>query len=337
MKYHELLSRYIEESKLSLGELVLRLKNHDIEITKSYISKLKNGNKPPASEDITRALAEAAGGDPDALVMAAYIDKAPTEVREALREAERYRFVFNLIRKLIEFIEYYYAHQEVQEDLLKEIQGIGFELRETYHHSYPFDKLEDDPEFALQLIGSLRSQFFPQTPSVTMGTETINFTRYINEKGTARRRFPRPEDDKEASRNDGKDFDRDIDVTQRMLNATTDLLKETDDYIDFLEHVDVDVEFVEDILKDVIYIKRYMSKLHKNIDGLQATLKEVTRSKEPASSVNKVRTRTFGVVSEESGEYLSQAAYNGKPKQLTDQERQEFEAKRRLFEEFNGK
>lgn len=335
VKYHELLSRYIDESKLSLGDLVLRLKNLDIEITKSYISKLKNGNKPPASEDITRALAEVTGGDPDALVMAAYMDKAPVEVKDALREAERYRFVFKLIRKLMEFIEFYYEHQKVQETLMKEIQALGQELQELYKRDYSFDKLNADPGYALQLIGQLRSHFFPQTPSITIGNETIDFAAYLNENGIAKQRFPRPVDHNGTSRMEK--MDPGTQVTQRMLDATTTLLKEADDYIEFLENTDVDVEFVEDILKDVLYLKRYMNKLHKTIDGLPSVLKEVQRAKESAASMKEFRNRTVGVVSEEAGEYLSQAAFNGKPKSITDEEKQKFEAKRRLFEEFNGK
>ncbi|WP_438494981.1 hypothetical protein [Paenibacillus sp. IHBB 3054] len=86
MKYHELLTKYIDESGLSLGEIVIRAKHIGVEITKSYISKLKNGNKPPASEDITRALAKVTKGDAEALLMARYVDKAPSEIRPILKK-----------------------------------------------------------------------------------------------------------------------------------------------------------------------------------------------------------------------------------------------------------
>lgn len=87
MKYHELLNKYIEESGLSLGEIVIRAKHIGVEITKSYISKLKNGIKPPASEEITRALAKVTKGDEEALIMARYVDKAPSEIRPMLKNA----------------------------------------------------------------------------------------------------------------------------------------------------------------------------------------------------------------------------------------------------------
>lgn len=89
MKYHELLSKYIKESKLSLGEIVLRANKQNLRITKSYISKLKNGHKPPASEEVTRALAEVIGGDPEALVIAGYVDKAPPEIKQLLKQVEQ--------------------------------------------------------------------------------------------------------------------------------------------------------------------------------------------------------------------------------------------------------
>lgn len=82
LKYHDLLSFYIENSGLSLGEISLRLKNKKIEISKSYISKLKNGSKPPASEELNRALAEITGGDPEQLIIAGYLEKAPAGVKE---------------------------------------------------------------------------------------------------------------------------------------------------------------------------------------------------------------------------------------------------------------
>lgn len=84
MRYNELLSQYIDNSSLSLGEISLRLAKKNIDISRSYISKLKNGVKPPASEEISRALAEITGGDPEQLIMAGYIEKAPEEIQELL-------------------------------------------------------------------------------------------------------------------------------------------------------------------------------------------------------------------------------------------------------------
>lgn len=88
MDYADLLSKYIEESKLSLGELSLRLKNKGISADRSYISKLKNGAKPPASEEINKALAEVTGGDMEELITAAYLEKAPENIKKLLEYAK---------------------------------------------------------------------------------------------------------------------------------------------------------------------------------------------------------------------------------------------------------
>lgn len=84
MKYAELLSSYINKSGLSLGEISLRLKSRGISADRSYISKLRNGVKPPASEELNVALAKVLGQGSDDLIIAAYIEKAPPLVKNIL-------------------------------------------------------------------------------------------------------------------------------------------------------------------------------------------------------------------------------------------------------------
>ncbi|GED65591.1 LexA family transcriptional regulator [Lysinibacillus fusiformis] len=84
MNYADLLSKYIYESSMSLGEISIQMKEKNHPIDRSYISKLKNGTRPPASEKVNRALAEVLGGDPDKLITAGYLEKAPKEVQELI-------------------------------------------------------------------------------------------------------------------------------------------------------------------------------------------------------------------------------------------------------------
>ncbi len=84
MNYADLLSKYIYESSMSLGEISIQMKEKNHPIDRSYISKLKNGTRPPASEKVNRALAEVLGGDPDKLIIAGYIEKAPKEIQELI-------------------------------------------------------------------------------------------------------------------------------------------------------------------------------------------------------------------------------------------------------------
>ncbi|WP_078382368.1 helix-turn-helix domain-containing protein [Sutcliffiella halmapala] len=106
VNYHELLTQYIEQSGLSLGELSLRLKNVGIEISKSYISKLKNGAKPPASDEINKAIAEVTGGDPNALIWCAYIEKAPETVKRMIDLLSPVLEAYNSVDKENPNIEY---------------------------------------------------------------------------------------------------------------------------------------------------------------------------------------------------------------------------------------
>lgn len=88
MRYSELLSSYIDKSGLSLGEISLRLKNYGVSADRSYVSKLRNGVKPPASDDLNEALAKVLGQDPDNLIIAAYIDKAPPHLKSLLKKLD---------------------------------------------------------------------------------------------------------------------------------------------------------------------------------------------------------------------------------------------------------
>lgn len=85
MTYSELLGEYIERSGFTLGEIALKMNEFGIKIDRSYISMLKNNKtKNPASDEINRALAQVTGGDPEQLLYAAYVEKAPEEMKKHL-------------------------------------------------------------------------------------------------------------------------------------------------------------------------------------------------------------------------------------------------------------
>ncbi|MGM1048352.1 MAG: S24 family peptidase [Bacillota bacterium] len=85
MKYSDLLNQYIEQSGLTLGEIAKKVNELGVKAERSYISMLKNNKtKNPASEEVNRALATVTGGDPDRLVFAAFIDKAPESMKKIL-------------------------------------------------------------------------------------------------------------------------------------------------------------------------------------------------------------------------------------------------------------
>lgn len=77
MGYGELVREYIQDSSLSLGAIAKRMEKLGVKTDRSYLSKLRNNPMYPASEEVNRALAKATGKDEEALVFAAYMEKAP--------------------------------------------------------------------------------------------------------------------------------------------------------------------------------------------------------------------------------------------------------------------
>jgi transcriptional regulator with XRE-family HTH domain len=127
MNYSELLSEYIKDSGLSLGEIAKRMtEEKNMKIDRSYISMLKNGKtKNPASEEINRALAEVTGGDPDRLIMAAYIERAPKEVQAYIQNYAEH------IDSYTKMVAALFANSELKEDeYVKEVERIYESLKQ---------------------------------------------------------------------------------------------------------------------------------------------------------------------------------------------------------------
>ncbi|MFJ2042181.1 LexA family transcriptional regulator [Paenibacillus taichungensis] len=119
MNYSKLVDEYIKKSGLSLAAIAEKLhQEKGIKIDRSYISKLRNNPKYPATDEINRALAEVTGGDPEKLVMAAYIDRAPEEVKTSLRKVSIYE---NFLKYIL-----------VNKPLKVEFEGEG-EMSEEEH------------------------------------------------------------------------------------------------------------------------------------------------------------------------------------------------------------
>ncbi len=84
VNYAELLKRYIAQSGMTLEEIANACAKLGVSIHPTYISKLRLGQRPAPSEDISRALAKVTGGDPEELVVAGYLEKAPQEVKNII-------------------------------------------------------------------------------------------------------------------------------------------------------------------------------------------------------------------------------------------------------------
>lgn len=83
MNYAQMLDAMIAKSELSLRQIAKRCAEFNVSITPSYISQLKNGKLPPASEEVTLALAQVCGEKRVShLVFQGYFEKAPKLMQE---------------------------------------------------------------------------------------------------------------------------------------------------------------------------------------------------------------------------------------------------------------
>lgn len=83
MNYAQMLDAMITKSELSLRQIAKRCGEFNVSITPSYISQLKNGKLPPASEEVTLALAQVCGEKQIShLIFQGYFEKAPQLMRD---------------------------------------------------------------------------------------------------------------------------------------------------------------------------------------------------------------------------------------------------------------
>lgn len=90
MEYKELISEMVSKSKLTLREISDKARDRGVSIDPSYISKLQTGKQPPASEEVSRTIAEICNSDPDELIWEGYMEKAPTVIREFINNTLDY-------------------------------------------------------------------------------------------------------------------------------------------------------------------------------------------------------------------------------------------------------
>ncbi|MCM3145348.1 S24 family peptidase [Brevibacillus sp. MER 51] len=85
MSYSAILKEYISKSGKTLDQIVSDCEKLGVNIHSTYISKLRLGQRPAPSDEISRALANVTGGDPEELIIAGYIERAPKEVQGVIK------------------------------------------------------------------------------------------------------------------------------------------------------------------------------------------------------------------------------------------------------------
>ena len=84
MPYSNVLKKTIEDSNLSYKDIKDKLEQKGIHIDKSYLSKLVNGKLPPPRDEISKAISQICNVDERFLVLEAYYDKSPQEIKDIL-------------------------------------------------------------------------------------------------------------------------------------------------------------------------------------------------------------------------------------------------------------
>jgi SOS-response transcriptional repressor LexA len=153
MNYAELLTSYIEGSGLSLGEVARRVKDQKgVKIDRSYISKLKNGDANPPSDEISEALADITNGDPIELMWAATIEKAHPLLQKSLTMIDITR-----MKKIIELEKKYPIPAGLDEiEVDRYIESIP-EYKKAYEEFIEEVDKHNSPEEVFKAVNS----FYP--------------------------------------------------------------------------------------------------------------------------------------------------------------------------------
>lgn len=82
MPYNKVLRDVIDNSNYKNKQIIEELEKENIHIDKSYLSKLLNGKLSAPREEISRAIAKICNADERLLILEAYLDKAPQEIKD---------------------------------------------------------------------------------------------------------------------------------------------------------------------------------------------------------------------------------------------------------------
>jgi len=86
MAYARLLEKIINNTEYSNVDIANKCKELGVNVDRTYINKLLNNKSKPPKEEISRAIAKVCGADERLLVLEGYIDKAPTEIVNVLKQ-----------------------------------------------------------------------------------------------------------------------------------------------------------------------------------------------------------------------------------------------------------
>lgn len=86
MAYAKLLEKIINNTNYSNVDIANKCKELGVNVDRTYINKLLNNKSKPPKEEISRAISKVCGADERLLVLEGYIDKAPNEIVDTLKQ-----------------------------------------------------------------------------------------------------------------------------------------------------------------------------------------------------------------------------------------------------------
>ncbi len=86
MAYARLLEKIINNTNYSNVDIANKCKELGVNVDRTYINKLLNNKSKPPKEDISRTIAKVCNADERLLVLEGYIDKAPKEIVDVLKQ-----------------------------------------------------------------------------------------------------------------------------------------------------------------------------------------------------------------------------------------------------------
>ncbi|MGG1554093.1 hypothetical protein [Paenibacillus ferrarius] len=176
MKYAAILTQYIKASGLSLNELCMKLTERGTPIDRSYISKLKNGHKVPANDDISQALAEVTGGDADELIVAGFMENAPQQLKKPIQEIDFFlQDTLDMVRRST---DRQLLQQSIAAIAAAEIKNEYFKKIVNEVHG---DLEIGDLQFSLSIISTVGIEMLSLHDKLTLTTTVLKIYRNMEE------------------------------------------------------------------------------------------------------------------------------------------------------------
>lgn len=156
MPYYKVLRNAIVNSGYSSSEIIKKCnEEYGIHLNKSHLSKLLNNKANPPREELSRAIANICGIDERKLILEGYIDTAPKEIQEIMRNIQNFLYISSVNAAAKLNIHDIFSENEIQEfkiDTNANIQTIYKELIKNEPLSDTLIQFLDEQTESMELI-----------------------------------------------------------------------------------------------------------------------------------------------------------------------------------------